>query len=106
MRLMRNRVCSLLLSVSMALTPTVSAMAAEENATVAQSTAEESAEISETVETVEEEGESASEYDAAYTGLANYGGNVWRYQVMVKYSGGILDWCSITERGTMLKRVR
>ena len=63
MRLMRNRVCSLLLSVSMALTPTVSAMAAEENATVAQSTAEESAEISETVETVEEEGESASEYD-------------------------------------------
>ena len=88
MRLMRNRVCSLLLSVSMALTPTVSAMAAEENATVAQSTAEESAEISETVETVEEEGESASEYDAAYTGLANYGGNVWRYQVNGKVQWG------------------
>lgn len=88
MRLMRNRVCSLLLSVSMALTPTVSAMAAEENATVAQSTAEESAEISETVETVEEEGESASEYDAAYTGLANYGGNVWRYQVNGKIQWG------------------
>ena len=88
MRLMRNRVCSLLLSASMALTPTVSAMAAEENATVAQSTAEESAEISETVETVEEEGESASEYDAAYTGLANYGGNVWRYQVNGKIQWG------------------
>ena len=88
MRLMRNRVCSLLLSVSMALTPTVSAMAAEENATVAQSTAEESAEISETVETVEEEGESAAEYDAAYTGLANYGGNVWRYQVNGKVQWG------------------
>ena len=88
MRLMRNRVCSLLLSVSMALTPTVSAMAAEENATVAQSAAEESAEISETVETVEEEGESASEYDAAYTGLANYGGNVWRYQVNGKVQWG------------------
>ena len=88
MRLMRNRVCSLLLSASMALTPTVSAMAAEENATVAQSTAEESAEISETVETVEEEGESAAEYDAAYTGLANYGGNVWRYQVNGKIQWG------------------
>ena len=87
MRLMRNRVCSLLLSVSMALTPTVSAMAAEENATVAQSTAEESAKISETVETVEEEGESAAEYDAAYTGLANYSGNVWRYQV-----NGTVQW--------------
>ena len=71
------------------------------NATVAQSTAEERAEISETVETVEEEGES-SEYDAAYTGLANYGGNVWRYQV----NGRGYTWCSITERGTMLKRVR
>ena len=88
MRLMRNRVCSLLLSVSMALTPTVSAMAAEENATVAQSTAEESAKISETVETVEEEGESAAEYDAAYTGLANYSGNVWRYQVNGKIQWG------------------
>ena len=53
-----------------------------------QSTAEESAEISETVETVEEEGESAAEYDAAYTGLANYGGNVWRYQVNGKIQWG------------------
>ena len=88
MRLMRNRVCSLLLSASMALTPTVSAMAAEESATVAQSTAEESVEAAETVETVEEEGESASEYDAAYTGLANYGGNVWRYQVNGKVQWG------------------
>ena len=53
-----------------------------------QSTAEESDEISETVETVEEEGESAAEYDAAYTGLANYGGNVWRYQVNGKIQWG------------------
>ena len=47
-----------------------------------------STEISETVETVEEEGESAAEYDAAYTGLANYGGNVWRYQVNGKIQWG------------------
>ena len=82
-----NRVCSALLSASMILTPTVSAMATEESTSAAQSTVEESVETTETVETVVTEEETASEYDAAYTGLANYGGNVWRYLV-----NGTVQW--------------
>lgn len=47
-----NRVCSALLSASMILAPTVSAMAAEESTSAAHSTAEESVETTENVEMV------------------------------------------------------
>lgn len=82
-----NRVCSALLSASMILAPTVSAMAAEESTSAAHSTAEESVETTENVEMVVTEEEGVSEYDAAYTGLANYSGNVWRYLI-----NGAVQW--------------
>ena len=82
-----NRVCSALLSASMILAPTVSAMAEEESTSAAHSTAEESVETIENVEMVVTEEEGVSEYDAAYTGLANYSGNVWRYLI-----NGAVQW--------------
>ena len=96
MRLLKQ-ICSIALSAGMVLSPVASVMAAEG---VTQTAAEE------TIESVVSENEDAVEYASGYTGLANYGGNVWHYQVNVQYSGIIPDWCSITERGTMLKRVR
>ena len=82
-----NRVCSALLSASMILAPTVSVMAEEESTSAAHSTAEESVETTENVEMVVTEEEGVSEYDAAYTGLANYSGNVWRYLI-----NGTVQW--------------
>ena len=102
-----NRVCSALLSASMILAPTVSAMAEEESTSAAHSTAEESVETIENVEMVVTEEEGVSEYDAAYTGLANYSGNVrrylingavqWGYTGLVQYYG---TWYYI-EKGTL-----
>ena len=78
MRLLKQ-ICSIALSAGMVLSPVASVMAAEEGVT--QTAAEE------TIESVVSENEDAVEYAAGYTGLANYGGNVWRYQV-----NGTVQW--------------
>ena len=78
MRLLKQ-ICSIALSAGMVLSPVTGVMASEENVT--QSATEE------TMEAVVSENEDAVEYAAGYTGLANYGGNVWRYQV-----NGIVQW--------------
>ena len=78
MRLLKQ-ICSIALSAGMVLSPVASVMAAEEG--VMQTAAEE------TIESVASENEDAVEYAAGYTGLANYGGNVWRYQV-----NGTVQW--------------
>lgn len=77
MRLLKQ-ICSIALSAGMVLSPVASVMAAEG---VTQTAAEE------TIESVVSENEDAVEYASGYTGLANYGGNVWRYQV-----NGIVQW--------------
>lgn len=78
MRLLKQ-ICSIALSAGIVLSPVASVMAAEEGVT--QTAAEE------TIESVVSENEDAVEYASGYTGLANYGGNVWRYQV-----NGIVQW--------------
>lgn len=78
MRLLKQ-ICSIALSAGMVLSPVTGVMASEENVT--QSATEE------TMEAVVSENEDAVEYAAGYTGLANYGGNVWRYQV-----NGTVQW--------------
>ena len=77
MRLLKQ-ICSIALSAGMVLSPVASVMAAEG---VTQTAAEE------TIESVVSENEDAVEYASGYTGLANYGGNVWRYQV-----NGTVQW--------------
>ena len=77
MRLLKQ-ICSIALSAGMLLSPVASVMAAEG---VTQTAAEE------TIESVVSENEDAVEYASGYTGLANYGGNVWRYQV-----NGTVQW--------------
>ena len=78
MRLLKQ-ICSIALSAGMVLSPVASVMAAEG---VTQTAAEE------TIESVVSENEDAVEYASGYTGLANYGGNVWRYQVNGKIQWG------------------
>ena len=78
MRLLKQ-ICSIALSAGIVLSPVASVMAAEEGVT--QTAAEE------TIESVVSENEDAVEYASGYTGLANYGGNVWRYQV-----NGTVQW--------------
>lgn len=78
MRLLKQ-ICSIALSAGMVLSPVASVMAAEG---VTQTAAEE------TIESVVSENEDAVEYASGYTGLANYGGNVWRYQVNGKVQWG------------------
>ena len=77
MRLLKQ-ICSIALSAGMVLSPVASVMAAEG---VTQTAAEE------TIESVVSENEDAVEYASGYTGLANYGGNVWHYQV-----NGTVQW--------------
>ena len=78
MRLLKQ-ICSIALSAGMVLSPVASVMAAEEGVTQTA--------VEETIESVVSENEDAVEYAAGYTGLANYGGNVWRYQV-----NGTVQW--------------